>query len=271
MKKKIPFVIAILVAVGFGIREYLHRPVDLENPPIILGHGGMGVRTRITLNSLKSVEKALAFPIQGTELDVRMTADNELIAFHDSEFPVHTGCPGPVWKKTYNHIYVCSHGALHKAEPVEHLDSLLQNLWNKGTVFSLDLKPENDIDSTRLAAFRDRVSLIVNDHQDFTFFLEGQNLALLSDLKEYKTRAVLFYYAQEFEIGLQEVKERGLDGISINAKYTTKEQIGKAKSENIKVMIWGSGSVLSNRQFLALDADIIQTDDIPSMVKLLGK
>ncbi len=231
----------------------------------------MGVRTRITLNSLKSVEKALAFPIEGTELDVRMTADNELIAFHDSEFPIHTGCPGPVWEKTYNDIYICSHGALHKAEPVEHLDSLLQNPWNKGTIFSLDLKPENDIDSARLAAFRDNISSIVNDHQDFTFFLEGQNLALLSALRQEKASAGLFYYAQEFESGLEEVKKRGLDGISINAKYITKEQIKKAKSENIQVMIWGSGSVLSNREFLGLEADIIQTDHISSMVKLLGK
>ncbi len=81
----------------------------------------------------------------------------------------------------------------------------------------------------------------------------------------------LFYYAQDGESAIKSVKKKQLAGISINAANMTKQQISEAKTANITVMIWGTGSVFSNRKFLDLDADIIQTDAIKSMVSILER
>ena len=271
MKKKLPFIALFLIIIGLVIWKYVHRPVTLEKQPIILGHGGMGVRSPYTLDSKRSIEVALAFPIQGTEIDVRMTSDNVLIAFHDEELPVHTGCPGTVWEKTYREMYECSHGVFHKAESVDALDTLLSHSWKDGTIFSLDLKPEADIDSIRLLKFKLNVKNIVNQFPQFRFLIESQDLNLLSSLKQMDVTGELFYYAQSGESAIESVSKQGLDGISINAANISKEQITEAQKANITVMVWGTGSVFSNRKFLDLNADIIQTDAIKSMVIILDK
>lgn len=271
MKKKLPFVALFLVVVGFIVWKYVHRPVTLEKQPIILGHGGMGVRSPYTLDSKRSVEVALDYPIEGTEIDVRMTADSVLIAFHDEEFPIHSGCPGEIWNKSYPEIYACSHGVFHKAEPVPSLDSLLASGWKDGTIFSLDLKPENDINDSRLAAFSKQIIIVVNQFPQFRFLVEAQNVKLLQQLKAANIKADVFYYGQTMEEARAIITENEFDGVSINAAFITKEQIQDAQNDNVQVMIWGTGSVFSNRKFLELEADIIQTDAIKSMVMLLER
>lgn len=271
MKKKLPFIGLFLFTIGFTVWKYVHRTVELEKQPIILGHGGMGVRSPYTLDSKRSIEAAFAYPIEGTEIDVRMTSDNILIAFHDEELPIHSGCPGFVWEKTYSEIYECSHGVFHKAEPIDALDTLLSHSWKEGTFFSLDLKPNVNNDSLRLKQFRLQIQTIVQQFPQFRFMIESQNLKLLADLQEMQVNAKFFYYAQNGKSGIENVVLHNLDGISINAAHISKEQISEAQNANIKVMIWGTGSVFANREFLGMNADIIQTDAIKSMVKILNR
>jgi glycerophosphoryl diester phosphodiesterase len=271
VKKKLPFVLLFLVLAGLIVKKYVHRTVELEKVPVILGHAGMGVRSQITLDSKHSIEKALAFPIEGTEIDVRMTLDNVLIAYHDEDLPNLSGCPGFVWEKTYSSIYDCSHGAFHKAEPVDALDTLLSFPWKDGTIFSLDLKLEPEMDSLRLAMFQSQIIKLIEQLPQFKFLIESQELEILVDMKRAGVNAELFLYAQEAVSAISSVKENQLDGISINGEIITKEQIREAQQSNMKVMIWGTGSVFSNREYLGMEADIIQTDGIKSMVTILGR
>ena len=271
MKKRIPFIVAFLFITGLVVWKYVHRSVSLEKQPIILGHGGMGVRSPYTLNSRTSVQKALAYPIEGTEIDIRYTADEVLIAYHDEELPLHSACPGPVWEKTYAELYACSHGVFHKAEPIDALDTLLALPWKEGTVFSLDLKPENDMDSLRMSHFRADIITLILRFPQHRFFVESQRAELLAHIRTAELNAELFLYAHDAEIAISIVQNHRLNGISINASLITPLQIQQAQQQGIKVMIWGTGSVFSNRKFLAMDADIIQTDAIASMVKLLDR
>jgi len=271
LKKKLPYIALFLSVIGVIVWKYVHRTVKLEKQPIILGHGGMGVRSSYTLDSKRSIEIALSFPIEGTEIDVRMTSDNVLIAYHDEELPVHTGCPGKVWEKTYPEIYECSHGVFHKAEPVDALDTLLSHSWKNGTIFSLDLKPEADIDSVRMVEFQSNINKVVNQFPQYRFLIESQDLNLLASLKEMDVKCELFYYAHNGADGIESVTKHRLDGISINGANMTKQQISDAKTANITVMLWGTGSVFSNREFLGWGADIIQTDGIKSMTTILDR
>ena len=94
MKKTILFGLAAVVVIAVITWNLLQLPVDIDKKPLILGHGGMGVSSAIPINSKSSIEKALSYPIQGTELDVRMTADEVLIAFHDNALANNTSCNG---------------------------------------------------------------------------------------------------------------------------------------------------------------------------------
>lgn len=269
---KLRYIIVFALVVALGTWLYVHRTVQLDKVPVILGHGGMGVRSPYTLNSERSLEVAFTYPIDGTEIDVRMTADNVLIAYHDEEFPVYSGCPGAIWTKTYEQVYACSHGVFHQENPIPALDTLLANCAApKGSIFSLDLKPNVDSDSSEFAQYRAQVDALIEQFSEYNFFIESQDLDLLVALKEMDIRAQLFYYAQSGESGIENVKKHQLDGISINAALINEQQILEAQQAKIKVMIWGTGSVFSNRKFLTLNADIIQTDAIKSMMRILGK
>src|SRR5690606_4742217 len=49
----------------------------------ILGHGGMGISSTYPMNSVESIMNCIHLNSDGTEIDVQMTNDGVLVAFHD--------------------------------------------------------------------------------------------------------------------------------------------------------------------------------------------
>jgi len=75
-----------------------------------LGHAGMGVGSIYPMNSFEGIMKCLTLGLDGTELDVQMTKDSVLVAFHSSDLADLTTLKGKVnsvsWSelKTANYI-----------------------------------------------------------------------------------------------------------------------------------------------------------------------
>ena len=250
--------------------KILHLPIELGEKPIVLGHGGMGVASALPLNSLISIESALSFPIQGTELDVRMTSDEVLLAFHDEDLSMHTDCNGLVSETNLKDLRDCLNSTWRKNEPIVQLDHILSQDWKPGTLFSLDLKTESKMQPKRSTVFAESIVELVSDHKAFRFLIESENMELLKNLKLHGINVELFYYAKNWNQDFSLALKNGLDGISINMDLISQQDLAQAKSKDMKVMLWGTGSVWSNRAALKMGADIIQTDDVSSMVCLMG-
>ena len=78
---------------------------NLNNNKIaVIGHGGMGISHSYPMNSQESILKCLNLGADGTEIDVQMTKDGVLIAFHDSLLNHSTNLSGTVHSKTWAEI-----------------------------------------------------------------------------------------------------------------------------------------------------------------------
>ncbi len=229
----------------------------------------MGVGSTLPLNSLGSVEKALSYPISGTELDIRMTADEVLIAFHDNELARVTDCRGLVSELNLKDLKDCANSTWLQDESIRQLDQILSKDWPKGTIFSLDLKSDSDIETERTRTFEANIAEVISDYPDYKFYLESSSARLLNNIKALGANAGLFLYAYNGSSDANLALVNDLTGISINMESISQDEIAVAQNLGLQVIIWGTGSVFSNKDALAMKADIIQTDDIPSMVRLL--
>lgn len=266
--KKLAVIAGIFALLGW-IAYWLHTshiPSDtkiqnLEGDRIItLGHGGMGTRSWHTLNSSTSFQKALETGADGTEMDVQLTADGILVAFHD-EFAGEAKCPSHISQHSYAELKDCL-GSLLTVQEVLDLD------WRTGSVFSLDVKLHgSDIAHQQLLA--ERIKDVKGNHPEFRILAESNSTAFLELLKEKGLLEGLYLYANDPESGLKSCIDSGFEGISIRSSQISAEQVKRFHSEGKRVMLWGVGTRWDNREAVLKGPDIIQSDRLQHLVSLL--
>ena len=106
--------------------------LNLNNNRIsALGHGGMGIGYTYPMNSFESILNCLNLGADGTEIDVQMTKDSVLVAFHDKSLEHSTNVSGQIFSKKWNEIS----DAVYKDPPYTNyrlitLDELFSNISN---------------------------------------------------------------------------------------------------------------------------------------------
>lgn len=260
-----------LVIVTIPIYFYLYRTVDLAKPPIILGHGGMGVRATYPLNTNESVIRALQQRVDGVELDARLSADGILFAIHDNELAGQTNCIGTVSSTPSNELHACNFEAWFKEFPIYSIEQFYNILSLYNTSVSLDLKSDVNASDSSLQRLTEQLHLLEANFPKVTSYYETSDIEILKHLKQAGLKSPLLLNHQQFGEAMELVVQHKLDGIIFHMDNISKEQVEEAHRQGLTVAIWGCGSVFSNRKALELEADVIQTDDIPSMMRLLGK
>lgn len=247
----------------------MHRPVSTNSEVIILGHGGLGIRSRLPIDSEKSISQALEYPIDGVEIDVKMTQDSVLVSFHADKMESVSDCEGSIYEKRWNELSGCGQRGWFGQQPISAVNDLLQQHQDRpNTIISLDLKPDSENES-ELRIFTRQIALLVGSYPKFRFLIESNRATLLNDIKTLQPSVETFYYCNDIHEGIEVCNKFGLDGISIDMKFIASvETVRKAQSQGQKVMLWGSGSVFSNRKMLELNPDLVQTDDISSMMRI---
>lgn len=229
----------------------------------------MGIRSMLPLDSKIGIDEALSYPIEGTEMDVQMTRDSVLVAFHDEDLESNTECSGPISERTFEELHDCHNQGWFTGEPISRLEEILMGR-PQGTTFSLDLKTGSDNDTFSKRYVR-QLKRLINGFPQYQFLIESNNVGLLNFIKSDSIRAELFYYAQNLEEGIQTTLNNHFQGVSIDMMSIDQKVHGTIKVDGVRIMLWGSGSALSNRKALELEPDIIQTDDIPSMCRILER
>lgn len=255
----------VLGFLGFAVNTFLNRSIELENTPKILGHGGMGVRSTLPLNSLESVTQAFTHSIDGVEVDIQLTADNQLIAFHDSKLEDNTNCAGFISERTYNQIADCENKTWLRKRRIALLNSILNHVPTGSTV-SLDLKP-----SENQKALLEQLSNTIAKYDSINFLLESRNTSLLTKCQKALKTAQTFLICDGNDEAIECAVKNSFDGVSIDLKSMKSSISEKVKTNRLKLMIWGCGSPISNREAALLNPDLIQTDDIHSAVKILKR
>lgn len=268
MKLRIIIGSALAALLTVLVYSYLHRPVQIEHHPLILGHGGSGIRSMYPLSSLESINRALAFPIDGVELDVQITADSTLVAFHDTDLEINTNCSGRVSDFTLSELRACRQSTWFNETPITTLDKIIRTV-PEGTTFSLDLKQSFFGSSALRRSYIKKLASLVHTYPQHLFLFESPDIQILNEIRTKNRSARLFLLTEDVDSAVETAHSSGLMGISVNLNTVNHHDVYKIRNQKLKVMLWGTGSVVSNRKALGLQPDIIQTDDIESMMKLL--
>jgi glycerophosphoryl diester phosphodiesterase len=91
----------------------------------ILAH--RGIHEKAMENSLESFEFAVSAPVDGVELDIRLTADNEVVVFHDEDLKRLFENDGKISSLTYEEINEISFAEGVRVPKLKEIFDLLLN------------------------------------------------------------------------------------------------------------------------------------------------
>ena len=240
----------------------------------VMGHAGMGISSSYPINSFGSILNCLNLGATGTEFDVQLTKDNVLVAFHDDDLTNSTNGQGLInsmtWEEVKNATYDVTPYTSYSIISLEELFSQLTN--HKDFKFSLDIKlyPAIENQNEYHEKFTDAL-IALYDKYDLAnhAYIESQNKDFLAMLHAKKSNYSLYHYSSSFQESFTAAKELGIKGIVISNKYITADEIAIAHSEGIFVTLWDVRSKSENREAARKNPDMIETDKVDYLIKLL--
>ena len=247
-----------------------------QNTIGILGHRGMSKSYHYPGNSLPSILEALRIGALGCELDIQLTKDGSLVAYHHKDLDQYTNFEGTIRDYKADELKNC----LYKGNYVEKVslvlvDQLFELLGkNSKYIFSFDCKFNIDDEKDRIAyyiEFIDAIEMLINKHLlDNRIFIESDHVDFHRLLKLRKINVRQFITGKGVEKGLRIASELGLFGIGVGSRISKKE-VEKAHNLGVYVMTWTPTNAFSNAQAARKNPDYIQTADLTHLVKFLGK
>lgn len=244
-----------------------------DNNIIVLGHGGMGIGQTYPMNSYESILKSLNTGADGTEIDVQMTKDSVLVAYHSSDLSDKTNFSGKIndfdWSEIENAFYMSTPYLNYS---ILSLDELFSNIGNlKDYKFTFDCKLYTNGNPIKFQkVFISSLAKIVDKYDlKSNVYIESQDTRFLTQLKERDENYKLFIYPSSFKDGLNIALELDLYGITISTEDVSHKQIEQAHSNNLKIAIWNTYSKKRNIEGVNKRPDFIQTDRVKHLVRLL--
>jgi len=270
------FAFILLVFTLLGCKKHNDEIQNLNGNRIdVLGHAGMGINSQFPINSGESLLACLNKNSDGTELDLQLTKDGVLVAFHDILLQDKTSLSGRIREKNWDELKNAQYTSnLYYPYKIVKLRNLLDNLPNyKDFIFTFDIKIYGDPVEDYLNYYNDYTDAITDLfslyqlHQNaFTEVREEEFIELLQQ-KDALIRQ--FVNPLSFDEGFQTANNLNLFGITISNSNITKEEVELAHSLNKFVTIWGVNSKKENKSAVAKFPDIIQTDKLDHLIKYL--
>lgn len=246
---------------------------NLNNNEIsILGHAGMGISSIYPMNTLESILNCLNLGADGTELDVQMTKDSVLVAFHDLELSDRTTAKGRIYNQKWNDIQNAAYkDPIYAGYEIITIDEMFSNLnphLNK--TFAFDCKNFNpDTSFTYLNRFCNALIAIIEKYGiQNNCIIEFKREDLIQTMKQLRPNWNIFVY-QEYDYALELCQKYRLQGIVISVDKISTAQVENAHQLGLKVMVFNAHSNQRNRDAISKNVDIIQTDNLKNLLRIL--
>ena len=259
----------------FLFTSCVKEDVTLNNNIIVLGHGGMGIGKTYPMNSYESIIKCLNVGTDGTEIDIQMTKDSVLVAYHGSDLSDETNLSGSInsfnWSEIENAFYTNTPYLNYSLISLDQLFSNISNLKDYKFTFDCKLYKRKNTVNFQGEYITSLVKIIDKHDLKNSVYIESQDTSFLIKLKEKDSDYKLFIYPSSFDEGFQTALDLDLYGITISTKHVSQKQIEKAHSNNLKIAIWNTHSNTKNAEGVKKGPDFIQTDNVRHLVDLIKK
>ena len=229
----------------------------------IIGHGGSGTEGPDPMNSRMALLTGLEQGTDGIEMDVQLTSDKVLVAYHAEDLSELTECTGKINAHTWAELRYCPNTTGTEPYPIVRLDSLLHEAAFRfpNADFTLDCKlfaagewwpylntfSEAVITLGQEPALRGRL------------LVECQVVDFLQLVHDRSADIPVYLYATEAEAGIATAASRGYAGITIHNGLITAAQVTEAKKRGLAVTLFGVAA-FGQGAALAKDPDRLQTD-----------
>jgi glycerophosphoryl diester phosphodiesterase len=255
-------------------KEEFHISNLNNNKIIVLGHGGMGKTNIYPMNSFESIMNCLFSGADGTEIDVQMTKDSVLVAYHDQKLEDNTNLSGTInsknWAEIQNATYQNASYLHYSIVSLNEIFSNIPNLHSYKFTFDTKLYIENSDTIQFYHTYSNAIEGIIKKFNlENNIFIESEDTAFLKIMKIKSPDYKLFFYPKLFEKGFEIATNLELYGISISTDIVSKEQIEIAHANNLLVAVWSINSQKANKEAIQKNPDFIQTDKLENLLKLL--
>ncbi len=264
----------LLITTGCKKDISLFSIQNLNNDEIkIFGHGGMGIKSLYPINSKESIHTALSIGADGTELDIQLTKDNVLVAFHDFKISKQTDCSGHIRDFTWNELADCQYNSPPlKKQKITSINKLFESISDiKKYTFTFDCKLDVSYanDPQYLEDFSSAILKIINKNPEISVFIESQSTVFLNLLKSKDEELKLFIYPASFEEGFNIAKANHLFGITINNDLISQDNVELAHLDSIYITLWNVSSEKENIDAIKKSPDYIQSDALKHIISVV--
>lgn len=232
----------------------------------------MGIESIYPLNSETSIRKALDLGADGSEMDVQMTSDSVLIAFHHYRLDNETNLKGVVNSHSWDELKKGHFSfGLHKRLHIVSLEELFSGIGDlHDHIFTLDCKlyTENDSALFQRSFARALTNLIARYEFGDKVNIEAPYEEFLGELRTKSASLNLFIYAYDFNEAYASAIRKNLSGITISNDLINEEQVQMAHEHGLKVAIWDVDNGKENLEALEKKPDYIQTDELKSLIRI---
>lgn len=249
---------------------------NLNNNQVgVLGHAGSGNKSLYPINSAESIYACLYSGASGSEIDIQLTKDNKLVAFHSENLNEVTNLKGKVREFTIDSLsYAYYNSTPFSAYQIMPLRSFFSNEMNKSFTFSLDVKimpAEGELPETYLNDYAEAIQSLFTEYNLYEHvMIESQNTYLLDLLKNQNEAYQLFIYPQSFDQGLQLCIDHEYKGMSLPYDQVAEQQVKSAHDQGFWVILWAVHNKKTHIDALQKNPDFLLTDDIKNLLKLIN-
>lgn len=274
MKNKIVLFIGILLLFSSCKKESFTIQNLNNNQLIVLGHAGSGNKSLYPINSAESIYACLYSGAHGSEIDIQLTKDNKLVAFHSEDLSEATTFTGKVRDFTLDSLsYAYYNGTPLSVYQIMPIRTLFSNEQSKNYTFSLDVKVLPSAGEAAEAYLSDLAEAISGLFTEYDLYnhviVESKNTVLLDLLKSQNNDFQLFLYPDSFDEGVKICTDHAYKGISLPHDHVSEEQVKSAHDLGIWVILWGVHNSDTHIDALRKSPDYVLSDDLKNLLKLL--
>lgn len=240
----------------------------------IIGHGGMGNRSLYPINSLESIIKCLEMGADGVEIDVQLTADSVLVAFHPKKMESITSSEGQINDKNWaeiREIDLVTASSLHyDIHRVVDVINVVQNYGNIHLILDCKSYPSalymNEYTDIYILAMTKLIDVVPSNIE---LIIESQDTSFLNSILRYNPGIKTMFYPATFEEGYRILQETNYYGLTIDSKKISSAQVSILHQLGKRVALWNVSSRSKNKEAISKNPDYIQTDAIRNLINQL--
>ncbi|MBP6313087.1 MAG: glycerophosphodiester phosphodiesterase family protein [Flavobacteriales bacterium] len=232
---------------------------------LLIGHGGSGTNSLYPMNSEAALRNGLSSGLHGIELDVQLTADSVLVAYHSERLEELTACTGLMNAVTWAELQRCPNvNEADSAFPIVRLDQLLPALANQypDADFTLDCKLFAHNDWWHYLRTYTRALSRLNNSLNNKLIVECQVDEFLRLVQIEAPAIPLYVYGSNVEAAIRRAATSRFTGVTLSVNHLGRDDVTMAHELGLNVSAFNVSGFWSRRKALQAGVDRIQLDDI---------